>query len=165
MDKLRKQVIDELIDINAGDPKRIGHFLKVNAYADLIAQDEGLSDFDRQVLDTASLLHDVAVKELSDTYGYADGKQQEVLGAVKAGEILDELGAGEELIDRVCFLISKHHTYEDIEDPLLQILIEADFLVNAYEDGLEPGPIKAFMNKVFKTESGKKLLKKTYAIA
>ena len=45
-----------------------------------------------------------------------------------------------------------------------QILLEADFLVNAYEDQLSPKAILSFREKVFRTKSGIALLNATYAL-
>ena len=38
--------------------------------------------------------------------------------------------------ERVQYLIGRHHTYNDIDGIDYQILVEADFLVNMYEDSL-----------------------------
>ena len=49
--------------------------------------------------------------------------------------MLCALGYDEAVIDRVLFLIAHHHTYTGIEGEDYQILVEADFLVNLFEDG------------------------------
>ena len=49
------------------------------------------------------------------------------------------LGFAENVIERVCYLIGHHHTYTGIEGRDYQILVEADFLVNLYEDGRPDG--------------------------
>jgi hypothetical protein len=41
-------------------------------------------------------------------------------------------------------------------------LVEADFLVNIFEDELEKHSIKNIKEKIFKTKSGIKLLEKLY---
>jgi hypothetical protein len=43
-----------------------------------------------------------------------------------------------------------------------QILVEADFLVNIYEDQLSEDAIDSVYRKIFKTDTGKKLLKEIY---
>lgn len=60
-------------------------------------------------------------------------------------------------IDRICWLIAHHHTYTDIKDLDYQILVEADFLVNAYEDNLSEHAVLAMMKNIFRTETGRKL--------
>ena len=44
------------------------------------------------------------------------------------------IGFSDSLIDRVCFLVGHHHTYTEIDGIDFQILVEADFLVNAREE-------------------------------
>ncbi|MCR4653462.1 MAG: phosphohydrolase, partial [Eubacterium sp.] len=67
--------------------------------------------------------------------------------------------------DRVCYLIAHHHTYQGVDDIDYQILLEADFLVNAYEDELGSEAIMNFRRNVFRTESGLKLLNQMYGLA
>ena len=56
-------------------------------------------------------------------------------GPAVARGMLMRLGFAENVIERVCYLIGHHHTYTGIEGRDYQILVEADFLVNLYEDG------------------------------
>lgn len=53
--------------------------------------------------------------------------------------MLMRLGFAENVIERVCYLIGHHHTYTGIDGRDYQILVEADFLVNLYEDGRTDG--------------------------
>ena len=43
-----------------------------------------------------------------------------------------------------------------------QILVEADFLVNIYEDAINKDSIKSIKEKIFKTKSGIKILNDLY---
>ena len=43
-----------------------------------------------------------------------------------------------------------------------QILVEADFLVNFYEDGLSTEAIQSAMEKIFRTDAGKALCRISY---
>ena len=36
--------------------------------------------------------------------------------------------------ERICYLIGHHHTYDKIDGTDYQILVDADFLVNLYEE-------------------------------
>ncbi|MBF1327621.1 MAG: phosphohydrolase, partial [Megasphaera micronuciformis] len=74
------------------------------------------------------------------------------------------LTTDKELIDRVCFLIAHHHTYSGIDGSDWQILLEADFIVNAYEDALKADAIRHFRDNIFKTQSGLSLLNKIFAL-
>ena len=66
------------------------------------------------------------------------------------------------MIDRVCWLIAHHHTYTGIDAIDYQILIEADFLVNGWEDNMEQEVILRTREKLFKTESGRTMLDRIY---
>ena len=70
----------------------------------------------------------------------------------------------DEEINRVCYLIAHHHTYEEIDGIDYQILLEADFLVNAFEDRLEKEEISHFRNKIFKTKTGIYLLNTMFGL-
>jgi hemoglobin-like flavoprotein len=72
------------------------------------------------------------------------------------------LGAERGMIARVCWLIAHHHTYADIQGEDYQILVEADFLVNAYEDCMSQDAIESVRNKLFRTKTGISLLETLY---
>lgn len=74
------------------------------------------------------------------------------------------MGVAEDFIERVTFLIAHHHTYSGVDGVDYQILLEADFLVNAYEDQLKPEAVRTFKEKVFRTKTGLELLKYTYGV-
>ena len=69
----------------------------------------------------------------------------------------------EDVIERVKYLIAHHHTYSNIQGIDLQILIEADFLVNLYEHSDESVASKV-LEKIFKTASGTKLCKTMFRL-
>lgn len=77
---------------------------------------------------------------------------------------MSELKISETVKDRVCFLISRHHTYKDIDSIDWQILVEADFIVNLYEDNESVDTINRVYENVFKTDSGKKLLSQVFGL-
>ena len=58
------------------------------------------------------------------------------------------------VIDRVCYLIGHHHTYSNIVGLDYQILVEADFLVNLYEDHADKQAIQTAIDRIFITKSG-----------
>ncbi len=145
-----------------GDPRRVHHLLKVHAFARLLGQEAGLTGPELGLLEAAALLHDIGIHAAEEKYGSADGKLQEQEGPPVARTLLAPLGCPREDMDRICALIARHHTYTAVVDPLLQLLIEADFLVNAYEDSLSPDAIRAFRDKVFRTPGGTALLNTLY---
>ena len=152
------------ITYDKGDAKRIQHFIKVHSFAELIGRMEGLDSRTLEILRTAAVLHDIGIHAAEEKYGNCSGKYQEIEGPAPAREILSRLTTDKELIDRVCFLIAHHHTYSGIDGSDWQILLEADFIVNAYEDALKADAIRHFRNNIFKTKSGLSLLNKIFAL-
>ena len=155
----------EMISYFSGDAKRIQHFLKVHAFSALIGRAERLCEHTLFVLEAAALVHDIGIKPAERLYGSCGGKLQEELGPDEARPILEKLGFSEDDTARICFLISRHHTYTDIDGIDLQILIEADFLVNLYEDNSSSEAVLAAYQKVFSTKTGKELCRKIYGEA
>ncbi len=147
---------------DAGDPKRIQHMLKVFTYASLIGEKEGLAPRDLDILKTAAALHDIGIHNAEKLHGSSAGKWQELEGPPVAREILEPFGLGEEFVSRVCFLIGHHHTCDAVDGTDYQILLEADMLVNLYEDGLSPEAARRAGEKLFRTETGREFLDALY---
>ncbi len=156
------ELIAAAAEYDKGDPKRIQHFIKVYGFAKAIGEAELTDSRAEEILEAAAVLHDIGIHECERKYGSCDGKYQQVEGVPVAREILEKLSADGELTERVCFLIAHHHTYSGIDAEDWQILVEADFLVNAFEDGLTAEAIKSMREKVFKTKTGIKLLDDLY---
>ncbi|MCM1328258.1 MAG: HD domain-containing protein [Ruminococcus sp.] len=156
------KVIFAAIEYDKGDPRRIQHFIKVHEFAKIIAAAENIDPYSAEIIETAAILHDIGIHECERKYGSCAGKYQEKEGAPVAREILLSLGAEEPLIERVCFLVAHHHTYENVNSDDWQILIEADFLVNIFEDGMQSDAVKQIVSKVFRTAAGKRLAETLY---
>ena len=166
---LKMNKIEELnlamIDYNNGDPKRIQHTTKVHAYASMIGKCEGLDEDTLFILESAALVHDIGIRASEKKYGHQNGKLQEQEGPAVARELLTRLsGFTDQQIERICWLVGHHHTYHVCEDLDYQILIEADFLVNLYEDEESPNAIRAVRKNIFRTESGTRILETMYGI-
>lgn len=162
---LNEKLIIEMAKFNCGDPKRIQHFTKVYEYAHTIGVLEKLDAETLKILDIASIMHDIGIRPSEEKYGRCDGKLQEQEGPAYACEMMKSFP---EILpkeaERVCFLIGHHHTYTGVDGLDWQILLEADFLVNAYEDGLSNESIMTFRKKVFRTKTGISLLDIMYGI-
>lgn len=145
----------EMIHLYKGDPKRIQHFCKVHSYAKLIAEQEQVDADTTFILETAALVHDIGIHLCEEKYGDCSGKLQEREGPQLAAALLARLGFEKTVSERVQYLIAHHHTYDAIEGADYQILVEADFLVNLYEDqASRPAASNAYRN-IFRTETGK----------
>lgn len=153
-----------MIDYYEGDAKRIQHFVKVHSFASLIARSEGLEGEQLLILEAAAYVHDIGIKPAERLYGSSNGKYQEMLGPAQAETMLKKCGFTDEQIERVCYLVGHHHTYTDIDAPDYQILVEADFLVNLYEDNSSAEAIKYAYENIFKTKTGKGICKTMYSI-
>ena len=158
MDEQDRKLIEKMMEYYAGDPKRVQHFLKVYEFAKLIGESESLDTETMHILRTAAIVHDIGIKISEEKYGSSNGKYQEKEGPAVAEPMLLALGYDEAVIDRVLFLIAHHHTYNEIEGLDYQILVEADFLVNLFEDGSSREAAQKVQKNIFKTNTGTKYL-------
>lgn len=158
MDKQIALALLEMINRNRGDLKRIEHSIKVFGYAQLLGRLENLSPEKKFILELTAALHDIGIHVSEAKYGYSDGQKQEIEGPPVAREILENIGVDPEIIDRVCFIVSKHHTFSAIDGIDFQLLVEADFLVNAVEEAVSQEGVERFVHLNFKTESGIKVI-------
>jgi len=162
MDKISKLIL-EMINFDAGDPELIQHFIKVHEFSKLIGSMENISADTMEVLETASIVHDIGIKVSIKKYGKSNGKLQEQEGPVYAEQLLHNMGFSQEVIERASYLVAHHHTYTDIEGIDYQILVESDFLVNLYENQSSAEMIKNTYDKIFKTKSGKQILRDMFS--
>ena len=151
-------LITEMIRYYAGDPKRIQHFIKVYTFAKMIGEKEKLPAGEQFILETAAIVHDIGIKPAEEKFGQCGGKLQEKEGPAAAQKLLTALGYPEKVIARVCYLVGHHHTYDGIDGMDYQILVEADFLVNLYEDGVSGEAVERAGEKIFRTKSGRDIL-------
>ena len=158
------KVISAMTEYFSSDPKPVWHFLKVYAFSKTIGEAEKLSAENQEILEIAAAVHDIGIKKSEELYGSSSGKYQEMLGPDEAEKLLNKLGIDEKIIERICFLVGHHHTYNMIDGLDYQILGEADFHVNAYEDNLSKNAIINVRNKLFKTKTATKMLNDIFAL-
>ncbi|MCH5324347.1 MAG: HD domain-containing protein [Eubacterium sp.] len=161
---MHEKLISAAIEYDRGDAKRIQHFIKVYQFAALIGSEEGLSDTEMKALSAAAILHDIGIREGERLYCRCDGEIQERLGPDIAKQIMAAVGGYEDVAERAAQLIGRHHTYTDIDGADCQILIEADFLVNLYEDGCGADAIKSAREKILRTKTGTSLLDTMFSL-
>ena len=159
MDKQIAKVALAMMEKNRGDIRRIEHSLKVYGWALQLGVSESIDEKSLEILEITALLHDIGIHVAEKKYGHSTSNYQELEGPPVAREILTTLGYAPEIVERVCFIISKHHTFTAIDNIDFQLLVEADFLVNSTEDQLSENQIRIFVKNVFKTESGFNCLK------
>ena len=144
------------------DVQRINHAMKVYAFAKSIAELEGLTGDVLLTVEAAAVLHDIGIKESERKYNSAAGPYQEKEGPPVARQVLEAMGMEEGLIGRVCALVGSHHSYDRVDGIDFQILVEADFLVNIHEGGMDFQQIASIGRKYFRTKSGISYLKIMY---
>jgi HD domain. len=148
-----------------GALRPVEHALKVYAYAHGIGGEEGVSGDDAVALDAAAILHDAGIPAALERHGSAAGPYQEKEGERLAPQLLLRGGVPERLWPRISWLVGNHHSEEKAPgDGLLQILMEADYLVNLAEGNLpdrRPGDVYA---SFFRTETGKRYMRALFEV-
>ncbi|MDD6797168.1 MAG: HD domain-containing protein [Clostridia bacterium] len=159
------KLIAAMIEYDKGDARRIQHFMKVHDFSAAIAALEEVDEDTAFILETAAILHDIGIHVSEQKYGSCSGRYQEIEGPGEADKILRQAGGySETQIERVKYLIGHHHTYSDIDGIDYQILVEADFLVNLYEDSASKEAVINAGERIFKTNTGIKLLHDMFGI-
>ena len=156
--------INAMMTYFKGDVKRIQHFLKVYAIARTIGINEKLPEDVQYLLEVAAITHDIGIKLSEEKFGSSAGAYQEQEGPAEAEKLLTEIGYEEDFIDKVCYLIAHHHTYKGIDNAPFRILVEADFLVNIYEEHISMELAKNVKEKIFRTKSGIKIFEDMYGV-
>lgn len=154
--------ITKMISLSEGSQHDICHFLKVWGFARTIGEAEGLDERTLMTLELAAVVHDIACPALRKERGSAPGGAQEKAGPPMVREFFKDCGLDEEMLERICYLVGHHHTYAGVDGQDYQILLEADFLVNAGEHEKDRNAVGSFHEKVFKTRTGLRLLEDMY---
>ena len=158
------QITEKMIAFSNGNIHDIDHLILVWTYAKTIGELERLDQQTQYVLEIAAITHDIACPLCREKYGNTNGKHQETEGASMVRDFLAGTGISEEQIDRVAFLIGHHHTFTGIDGIDYQILVEADYIANATENGYSKENVSNFMAKIMKTQSGKRLLTTVFGL-
>ena len=158
------RILEKMFSFSRGNSHDIDHFLRVWAYAKTIGEQERLDGETQFILEVAAITHDIACPLCREKYGNTNGKYQEAEGAPLVKDFLSDTGMTQEQIERVAFLVAHHHTFTGIEGIDWQILIEADYIVNASESGFGRESLESFLRKIMKTESGKRLLRSVFCL-
>jgi HD superfamily phosphohydrolase YqeK len=157
-DLLKDRVAVEMKRYFKSDFKRIGHASRVARYAERIGKEERGN---LAVILTAAYLHDIGIKESERKYQSAAARYQEEEGPPVAREILERLGAKQELVDEVCDMIGHHHHPRSEETVNFKCLYDADLITNLEEnhkkEPMESDRVARILEKSLLTEGGKKL--------
>ena len=154
--------IQKMIGFYKGNLHDINHFLKVWAMAKTIGELEALDEHTQEVLELAAVIHDIACPLCREKYGNTNGKSQELESPPLVETFFEGLPVDPADLSRISFLVAHHHTDTGVDGLDYQILLEADFLVNAGESGYSRAVIEKFRQRVFRTKSGIRLLDSMY---
>lgn len=154
--------IEKMIAFYQGNLHDINHFLKVWAFARTIGEQEGLDEQTQRTLELAAVVHDIACPLCREKYGDANGKYQELESPPLVEQFFEGMDVERRTAERISWLAAHHHTYTNVDGPDYQILLEADFLVNAGEGRLSRTAIETMRQDVFRTKAGVRLLDSVY---
>jgi len=158
------EIMEKMIAFSNGNVHDIDHFVRVWNYAKTIAELEGVAPDTQYVLEVAAIVHDIACPLCREKYGNTNGKRQEEKGAPMAAAFLKASGMTAAQVERVSYLVGHHHTFTDIDGIDWQILVEADYIANATENGYSLNNVRNFAEKVFRTGAGRRLLKSIFGV-
>ena len=159
---VRAAITQKMIDFYAGSLHDVEHFLKVHAYAALIGRLQGLDERTQTTLEIAAIVHDIACPLCREKYGAAYGDKQEIESEALLRPFLEEFALEPDILERVVYLVCHHHTTEGVNGEDYQILLEADFLVNASEQRLSREAVEQFKARVARTDAAKALFDSIY---
>lgn len=141
-----------------GHERRTQHILKVYALAKLLGEAEGLDEEQRQFLQAAAILHDIPIRYCKEHFsGDACQQNQQREAPHLVRSFLHQAGYCSESVAPVLELVLRHHDYTSPRSKLLQLLIEADLIVNCYENRPDAEQEKMICS-LFETACGKQLL-------
>lgn len=158
------QIMKKMIDFSDGNIHDIDHFIRVWTYARTIGELENIDDETLFILEAAAITHDIACPLCRKKYGNTNGKYQEIEGVPLVKDFLSDTGLNEDQIERVAFLVGHHHTFTGIDGADWQILVKADYIANATENGYSEQNLSSFMERIMKTESGRRILQSVFSI-
>lgn len=158
------QIMEQMIAFSQGNLHDIDHLIRVWAYAKTIGEMEKLDAQTQRILEIAALTHDIACPLCRSKYGNTHGKHQEIEGAPMVRDFLKESALSEAEIEQVAFLVGHHHTLTSVRGAAWQVLIEADFIANASENGYGKDKIQHFLSEIVQTESGARLIRAVFCL-
>lgn len=158
------QIMEKMIAFSDGNIHDIDHLIRVWTYAKTIGELEGIDANTQNILEVAAITHDIACPLCREKYGNTNGKHQEEEGAPLVRAFLSDCGLSDEQLDRVSYLVGHHHTFQGIEGIDYQILIEADYIANASENGYSRENVTNFLDNIMKTETGKRLARAVFCL-
>ena len=85
-------------------------------------------------------------------------------GALLVRDFLADAGMTAGQVDRVAYLVAHHHTYSGVDGADYQILLEADYIANACENGYSRENVENFARTVLRTAGGRRILRAVFGV-
>lgn len=161
---MKEQLIKKMIDYYDGNTNDIAHFLKVYSFAETIGRLEGLDNKTQTILEYSAIVHDISCPLCRVKYGNTNGHYQEIESEALLREFFKEFNIDKDILERIIYIVTHHHTYTNVDGLDYQILLEADYLTNASEQDKWFNQLESFKENVFKTKSGLCLLNSMFKI-
>lgn len=141
-----------------GYSRRIQHVLKVYALARLLGELEKLSIEEQQILQAAAILRHIVIKYCKQCCnGKASQENQQKEASYLVYEFLSEANYMPSYISQITELVLYRYDFISKKNKLLQILIEADVIIDCYEGKISIQKTASAW-KIFQTTKGKELL-------
>lgn len=157
-----KRKLLKVLELYFGNDTRIvNHTKEVMSFVEkLLEKEEG----DRCIVIPATILHDIGIKAAERKYGSSAPGYQEKEGQIAAREILLEMELKQEDVDEICQIIAHHHSPGKTNTRNFKLVYDADWLVNLRDevDIKDKVKLRELIDKIFLTNSGKKLAYKVY---
>ena len=125
------QLLYSVLCYEEGHCRRTQHIFKVYALAKLFGEQEKISVEDQQILQAAAILHDVAIKYCKEHYnGDASQNNQKQVVSILVTRFLESANYLPSYVPKIIELVNCYHDYDKPKNKLLQLLMEADLIVN-----------------------------------
>ena len=157
-------IMEKMIKVSNGSFHDIDHFMKVWSYAKTIGELEALDSETQFLLEAEAITHDIACPVCREKYGSASGKLQEQESPLLIKAFFAETDLTESQSDRISYVVGHHHTYEGVDGLDWRILLEADYIVNASENGYSKENVQNFLNTHARTAAGKRLIRESFCL-
>lgn len=153
------KLLKDVLLYENGHIRRTKHILMVHSLVKSIGSEEGLTLEQLKIVQSAAILHDIAIKRCKRKYNDASIEKQQIECIPIAKKFLNGCNYVPSYTDRILELIYYHHDYSVSRGIEHQVLVEADLIVNCLENRNH----KETASQVaihFHTKTGKELLNK-----
>jgi NAD-dependent DNA ligase len=159
-DLFKDRVAVEMKKYFGTDFKRIGHAAKVAGYAEKIGKKERAN---LPVILCAAYLYDIGVKNALEKYDSDEPENIQKESPVVAKELMEKLGAKEELTEEIVKMVADRSRPEKDDDLSRKILHDADMLAHMavceQKNGVDKDEFSAKLDRLFLTPAGNELAK------